>query len=80
MPEDCDVEYNLGKVRHLEIRYHLVRCIILSGDIKLEYCITEDMLADLFTKVVAGSQDKRLAVRFYNDCVFDDDTDNGGSK
>jgi hypothetical protein len=59
----------LGMVRHLEIRYHLVRCIVLSGDIVLEYCITEDMLADLFTKIVATSQDKRLSVRFYNDCV-----------
>ena len=59
----------LGKVRHLEIRYHLVRCVILSGNIKMEYCITEEMLADLFTKIVDGSQDKRLAVRFYNDCV-----------
>jgi hypothetical protein len=67
----------LGKVRHLEIRYHLVRCIIISGDIKMEYCITEEMLADLFTKIVAGSQDKRLAVRFYNGCVFVDDN---GSK
>ena len=59
----------LGKVRHLEIRYHLVRCIIISGSIKMEYCITEEMLADLFTKIVDGSQDKRLAIRFYNDCV-----------
>ena len=58
----------LGKVRHIEIRYHLVRCLILAGDIKLEYCITEDMIADVFTKIVNGSQDKRLAVRFYNDC------------
>ncbi len=39
----------LGKVRHLQIRYHLVRCIILSGDDALFYCVTEDMLADLFT-------------------------------
>ena len=59
----------LGMVRHLEIRYHLVRCIVLSGDIALEYCITEDMLADLFTKIVTSAQDKRLAVRFYNDCI-----------
>ncbi len=58
----------LGKVRHIEIRYHLVRCLIMAGDIKLEYCITEDMIADVFTKIVAGSQDKRPAVRFYNDC------------
>jgi hypothetical protein len=58
----------LGMVRHVAIRYHLVRCLVLSGEIRLVYCITEDMIADLFTKVVAGSQDKRLAVRFYNDC------------
>ena len=59
----------LGKVRHLEIRYHLVRCIVISGSVEMAYCITEEMLADLFTKIVDGSQDKRLAVRFYNDCV-----------
>ena len=58
----------LGMVRHLEIRYHLVRCIVLSGNIALFYCITEEMLADLFTKIVTTAQDKRLAVRFYNDC------------
>ena len=62
----------MGMVRHLEIRYHLVRCVVLSGDIILEYCITEDMLADLFTKIVTTAQDKRLAIRFYNDCVMDE--------
>jgi hypothetical protein len=61
----------MGMVRHLEIRYHLVRCIVLSGDVELVYCITEEMLADLFTKIVASAQDKRLAIRFYNDCVMD---------
>jgi hypothetical protein len=61
----------LGMVRHLEIRYHLVRCIVLSGDILLAYCITEEMLADLFTKIVDSAQDKRLSIRFYNDCVMD---------
>ena len=58
----------LGKVRHVEIRYHLVRCLVISGDIKLYYCITEDMIADVFTKIVSGAQDRRLSVRFYNDC------------
>jgi hypothetical protein len=62
----------MGMVRHLEIRYHLVRCVVLSGDIILEYCITEDMLADLFTKIVTTAQDKRLAIRFYNDCVINE--------
>ena len=63
----------LGMVRHLEIRYHLVRCLIMSGNITMEYCITEEMLADLFTKIVTTAQDKRLATRFYNDCVMDDE-------
>jgi hypothetical protein len=58
----------LGKVRHVAIRYHLVRCLVISGDIRLVYCITEDMVADIFTKIVSGAQDKRLSIRFYNDC------------
>jgi hypothetical protein len=58
----------LGKVRHVKIRYHLVRCLVISGDIKLVFCITEDMIADVFTKIVAGAQDARLSARFYNDC------------
>jgi hypothetical protein len=40
----------------------------MSKDILLYYCITEDMLADIFTKIVAGAQDQRLMVRFFNDC------------
>jgi hypothetical protein len=59
----------MGMVRHLEIRYHLVRCIVLSGDVIMMYCITEEMLADLFTKIVVTAQDKRLTARFYNDCI-----------
>ena len=30
------------------------------------FCITEEMLADLLTKVVVGSQDHRLSLRFYS--------------
>jgi hypothetical protein len=59
----------LGMVWHLEIRYYLVRCIILSRNFELAHCITEENLADLFTKLVAAAQDKRLSIRFYNDCV-----------
>ncbi len=57
-------------------RYDIYRLDIIWYDVSyyqemLPFSIvTEDMLADLFTKVVSGAQDKRLAVRFYNDCVF----------
>ncbi len=63
----------LGKVRHLEVRYHLVRCLILSGDVVMAFCITEEMLADLFTEIVAGVQERRLAIRFYHDCIIVED-------
>jgi hypothetical protein len=58
----------LGNVRHLAIRYHLVRCYVSIGEIVMRYCITEEMVADLLTKIVAGAQDARLAVRFYTLC------------
>ncbi len=28
-------------------------------------CVTEEMVADLFTKLVVAAQDERLTVRFY---------------
>ncbi len=56
----------LGNVRHLHIRYHLVRCVVSFGDIVMFFCVTEAMIADLFTKIVSGAQDTRLSVRFYS--------------
>jgi hypothetical protein len=56
----------LGNVRHLQIRYHLVRCCVSLGDIEMVYCVTEEMIADLFTKLVVAAQDARLSVRFYS--------------
>jgi hypothetical protein len=56
----------LGNVRHLQIRYHMVRCYVSLGDVAMCFCITEEMLADLLTKVVVGAQDHRLSLRFYS--------------
>jgi hypothetical protein len=58
----------LGNVRHIQIRYHLVRCYVTLGSIQMLYCITEEMVADLLTKIVSGAQDLRLTVRFYSLC------------
>jgi hypothetical protein len=30
------------------------------------FCITEEVVADLLTKIVAGAQDNRLSFRFYS--------------
>ena len=56
----------LGNVRHLQIRYHLVRCYVSLGDVEMCFCITEEMVADLLTKIVVGSQDQRLSLRFFS--------------
>jgi hypothetical protein len=58
----------LGNVRHLSIRYNLVRCYVTIGEITMAYCVTEEMVADLLTKIVSGSQDSRLTIRFYCLC------------
>jgi hypothetical protein len=36
----------------------------------LVYCITEDMVADIFTKIVSGAQDKRVSIRSRNFLVM----------
>jgi hypothetical protein len=56
----------LGNVRYLQIRYHLVRCFVSFGDAAMYYCATEAMVADSFTKIVAGAQDLLLTARFYS--------------
>jgi hypothetical protein len=56
----------LGNVRHLPIRYHLVRCYVMMGDVEMSFCVTEEMVADLFTKLVMAAQDTRLTFRFYS--------------
>ncbi len=56
----------LGNVRHLQIRYHLVRCYVSLGDVTMCFCVTEEMVADLLTKIVVGAQDYRLSLRFYS--------------
>jgi hypothetical protein len=55
----------MGQIRHIAIRYHLVRCMVLNGDVVLQFCVTEDMIADLLTKILIGAAYDRLSLRFY---------------
>ena len=55
----------MGKIRHISIRYHLVRCMVMKGDVIMIFCVTEDMVADLLTKILTGSAYDRLSARFY---------------
>ena len=39
-----------GKSKHIEIKYHFVRKLVENETIKLEYCSTKEMIADILTK------------------------------
>jgi hypothetical protein len=55
----------MGKIRHVTIRYHLVRKMALNGDVDLIFCVTEEMIADLLTKILSGATYDYLSARFY---------------
>ena len=48
------------RTRHINIRYFYLKDRIDRGDIKIEYCKSEDMLADMFTKPLQGKLFYRL--------------------
>jgi hypothetical protein len=55
----------MGMIRHVAIQYHLVRCMAMAGDVDVIFCVTEDQIADLFTKTLIGGPYDRLSHRFY---------------
>ena len=40
------------RTKHIDIRYHFIRHVVAIGALKLHYCPTEDMVADIFTKAL----------------------------
>ena len=45
-----------GKSKHIDIKYHFVRDLVGDKMIKLKYCPTKEMVADILTKGVAREQ------------------------
>ena len=45
-----------GRAKHIDIKYHYVRERVAAGDIKLEFCKSQDMAADMFTKGLSSPQ------------------------
>ena len=39
-----------GRTKHIDIKYHFIRDAVEAGKIKLVYCASEDMIADMLTK------------------------------
>lgn len=46
----------LKRTKHIDIRYHFVREKVEDNQVVLEYCPTQDMLADIMTKSIPATQ------------------------
>jgi Reverse transcriptase (RNA-dependent DNA polymerase) len=61
---------NSDRTKHIAIRYYFVADRVKSGEVDIEYCPTEDMLADILTKPLQGSQFVRMRNLLLNDVVM----------
>uniref|UniRef100_H3H8R6 Reverse transcriptase Ty1/copia-type domain-containing protein n=1 Tax=Phytophthora ramorum TaxID=164328 RepID=H3H8R6_PHYRM len=51
---------NHGRAKHIDIKYHHIRDEVKRGEVKLGYCETSVMLADIMTKALAGPRHTEL--------------------
>ena len=49
-----------GNSRHIDIRYFFVKDRVDKGEVEVIYCMTEEMLADYFTKPLQGALFEKL--------------------
>ena len=42
--------------KHIDIKYHFIRSVLAVGKISLQYCPTEEMVADVLTKPATKSK------------------------
>jgi hypothetical protein len=54
------------RTRHIDIRYFFVTDNIKCNNMRVEYCPTDDMLADFFTKPLQGSKYRRFRAMVLN--------------
>ena len=53
---------NHARTKHIDIRYHYIRQCILEGIVKVHYCSTENMYADMFTKPLPKGKFEMLRI------------------
>lgn len=49
------------RCKHVDIKYHFIRLVVKEGRVSLEYCTTEEMVADVMTKPATKSKLKKIA-------------------
>ena len=54
------------RTRHIDIRFYFVADRVASGDLRIEHCPTEEMVADYFTKPLQGALFYRMRDHIMN--------------
>lgn len=49
-----------GRSKHMDVRYHFCREKVESGDIEVQYCATENILADVLAKPLVSARHSKL--------------------
>jgi reverse transcriptase-like protein len=50
-----------ARTKHIDVRFHFIRWIIEEGKLRLVYCPTGDMVADILTKALPSTKVKHFA-------------------
>jgi hypothetical protein len=50
-----------ARTKHIDVRFHFIRWIVEEGKIRLIYCPTEEMVADILTKALPSTKVKHFA-------------------
>ena len=50
-----------GRAKHIEIKYHYIRDRVQTGEVKLQYCPTTEMVADVLTKALSSDKHVKFA-------------------
>jgi len=49
-----------GRSKHIDIKYHYIRELIKEGEIELDFCKSEDQIADILTKPLKADLFEKL--------------------
>jgi hypothetical protein len=49
------------RTKHIDVRYHWIHWVVEQGVLKLIYCPTDDMVADVLTKALPSAKVKHFA-------------------
>jgi hypothetical protein len=61
-----DGEGHAGKRKFFRLRYHFLKELLSDGQIEINHCPTQDMLADLLTKPIGGERFRYLRAAILN--------------